>query len=129
MTWIAYFSALVVVFIIGILVYIWWFIFLIGTGASGKQYDNFVMQTCSPKGYEAFMKTTYTWGYFKRSFKRCLMYYKLKLFPVPTAKLGCKCPDAKLIDLDGSVKWLLRDYVETCSASGVPLIINMGSCS
>lgn len=110
-----------------LMLYCWSFIMRIGTGPSGKPYDEFVFQVCSPKGEEAFMKTTYTWGFFKRSFKRCFRYYKLKLFPVPFARLGKKCPDAKLIALDGKVKSLLKDYV--LKEPSIPLILNMGSCS
>ncbi len=114
--------------IVGLVYYTWHFIFSIGTGPTGVAYDNFVMEVCSPKGREEFMKTTYTWGFYKRSFKRCCRHYKLKLFPQPFAKLGTRCPDAKLIALDGSVKYLLSDYVHKCPP-GIPLIINMGSCS
>ncbi|RYG70458.1 hypothetical protein EON64_00120 [archaeon] len=84
---------------LGLFVYIFIFIFISGSKNSGKAYDKFVMEICSPKGDGAFLKTVLTFGYFKRSFKRFYQYYKLKLFPVPTAVLGGKCPDAQLVTL------------------------------
>jgi hypothetical protein len=113
---------------LGLFLYTWTFVFLVGTGPSGKAYDNFVMQICSSKGRSAFMKTTWTWGYYKRSLKQCIRYYKLKLFPVPVANLGKTCPDATLIGLDGKEKSLLKDYILQLPTD-MPLILNMGSCS
>ncbi len=109
------------------LFYIWIFIFVIpgGTGPSGKPYDKFIMQICSKSDF-SFFKTLLSWGYFKRSFKTFVRFYKLALFPVEFALLGKPSPDAKLIGLDGKEKSLLADYIKKCPA-GIPLILNMGS--
>ena len=107
-----------------LLVYIFLFIFLSGSHATGAEYDKFIMDICSPSGSSSFFKTVLTFGYFKRSFKNFYTYYKVLLFPVPTATLGGPCPDAKLVALDGTAT-RLQDYID--STRGIPLILNMGS--
>eukprot|EP01031_Cornospumella_fuschlensis_P046488 gene46488-56926_t len=101
---------------LGLFIYIFIFIFISGSKSTGQVYDKFVMDICSPKGDGAFIKTVFTYGYFKRSFKRFYQHYKLKLFPVPQATLGEKCPDAELVRLDGTACQLLRDYVAALPA-------------
>jgi hypothetical protein len=103
-------------------VYIWTFIFISGSRHTGKPNDELIMRLCS-KGNTSFAQTLFTWGYLKRSFKNFYRYYRLKLYPAPFAKLGNRCPDARLVDLDGNMRSLL-DYELDFD---IPLILNMGS--
>jgi hypothetical protein len=105
--------------------YIFAFIFIAGSTPKGANYDSFVMNISSPKGEKEFLLSVLTWGYFKRSFKFFVQYYRRKFFPVEIAALGKRCPDAKLIALDGSVKSLLDHFVNVDPST--PLILNMGS--
>lgn len=106
-------------------VYIFLFIFLSGPEARSKAYDKFVMEICSPNGDFAFIKTVFTFGYFKRSFKRFCQYYRLKLFPQPRAEVGKRAPDATVVTLDGEKRSLLKDFL--LDAGDMPVILNMGS--
>jgi hypothetical protein len=117
---------LLLLLLAGILLYIFAFIFLSGSKATGAAYDAFVMDICSPNGDKAFIRTVFTWGYFKRSFKQFYQHYRLKWFPVPKATLGSRCPDAKLVSLDGEELSLLDDFVNKMDPD-MPLILNMGS--
>ena len=106
------------------LFYVWIFIFISGSSSKGDPYDEFIMKICAASNL-SFFRTLLTWGYLKRSFKNCYRYHKLKWFPVPEAKLGSFCPDAKLVDLKGGYKSLLSDYAS--QYENIPLILNMGS--
>jgi hypothetical protein len=104
--------------------YIWTFIFIRNSGPKGQPLNEYVMKLCSKRSL-SFARSLFTWGYCKRAFKNCYRYYRLKLYPAPFAKLGKRCPDAKLVDLDGNVRSLLADYVDL--NSDIPLVLNMGS--
>lgn len=109
---------------LALLFYIWIFIFVSGSANKGQAYDQFIMDICSKSTF-SFFKTLLSFGYLKRSFKTFYRYYRLKFFPVEFAQLGKKSPDAKLIDLNGNEKSLLKDYIE--KSYDMPLILNMGS--
>lgn len=108
-----------------LILYIFAFVIVFGPQPKGKEYDKFIMDLSAPQGDASFIKTVLTWGYFKRSFREFIKYYKLKFFPVSKATLGKRCPDATLVSLDGTVKSLLKDYVDI--DQDIPLILNMGS--
>ena len=119
-----WFTLMLAVLPLALLFYVWIFIFISGSANKGQPYDKFIMDICSSSTF-SFFKTLLSWGYFKRSFKTFYRHYRLKFFPVHFAELGKKSPDAKLIDLDGNVKSLLKDYIE--KSYSMPLILNMGS--
>ena len=118
-------AGLVLTGALALVIYIFLFPFLSGSKNSGGAYDKFVMEICCPKGDDTFLQTLLSWGYFKRSFKNFVRHYRLKLFPVPSAQLGKRCPDCQVVTLDGKVKSLLKDYLEV--DSDLPIVINLGS--
>jgi len=120
-------TIVIVSIIIGVCIFLhtWLFVIMGGSQPCGKPYDNFIMQICSPKGYLHFISTVFTWGYFKCSMKMCFRYYMSQLLAAPKAKIGSKCPDMKVISLDGQTLSLLSDYV--MQDPSIPLILNMGS--
>lgn len=123
MAWITTIAAIVAP--LGLLFYLWVYIFISGSSPKGGAYDKFIMGICTSSDFN-FFKTLLCWGYFKRSAKECIKAYKLYFFPVPMAKLGGKAPDAKLVDLNGNSKSLVEDYIKKMGPS-IPLIINIGS--
>jgi hypothetical protein len=50
--------------------YIWLFIFIHGSAPMGRKYDAFVFTISSPTGMADFVKTVFSFGYLKSSFKR-----------------------------------------------------------
>jgi hypothetical protein len=107
--------------------YIFLFIFLSGEGNRGRAYDKFIMAICSPQGDGAFFMTVFTFGYLKRTWKRFLQHYRLKLFPQPTATLNKPAPDAAVVTLSGEKRSLLKDFIQETQKMNMPLILNMGS--
>ncbi len=101
------------------------FVFIAGSKPLKVVFEKIVADVRDPVAKGRFLKSILTFGFFKRSCKHLIRYCKLKLFPVTMACLGKKCPDAKLIALDGSVKSLLQHYVDV--DPDTPLILNMGS--
>lgn len=112
---------------VGLFLHIWLFVFTHGSAPSGKPYDDFVMKLSSPTGMVNFVRTVFTFGYLKLSFKRFLRYYSQKIWPIPLATRGQKCPNAELVDLDKKPT-SVSDFLKSVPKSQ-PVILNIGSCS
>lgn len=108
-------------------IYIWNFTLLESPAPFNAKYNKFVMKVSSPKGVKQFIRTLFSFGYFRKSFARFLRYYRLKIFPVSRAEAGEKAPDATLVTLDGQTRSLLKDYILDPRFNDIPLILNMGS--
>jgi len=116
-------------FAILVLLHIWTFIFThesVPKGGKNQQTHDFVYKVSSPNGFIHFISTTFTWGYFKASFKRFCIYYSQKLFPRPRAVHGKQAPEIKLVKMDKEVI-SLSDYISKCG--DLPLVPNFGSYS
>ena len=108
----------------GLLFYVFGFIFIHGSApAAGSKHHKWINETCAPEGLHI---SVFTWGYFKSSFRRFSNYYKNKLLGTPVASAGKAALDARLVDLQGNEKSLLRDYILRMP-KGKPLFLNMGS--
>jgi hypothetical protein len=105
-----------------LIIYIFTFIFLSGSSPKGDEHSKNVNKQCA-KSFGSFVKTVFTWGYFKASFRR----FKQYLLNINTIKatLGKQAPNAEVISLDGTKKTLFS--IINAVPKDVPLILNMGS--
>lgn len=118
----------VLVTVIGVIgfvlsLYIFGFIFIHGSAPKGSKNDEWINTVCAPEGLH---HSVFTWGYFKAGMRRFYNYYKVLLLRPPSTSVGKPAVDAKLVDLQGRSKSLLRDYILQMP-KGKPLILNMGS--
>jgi hypothetical protein len=116
-------GVLAVVIPLVVFVYVAGFMFIQGSVPKGRKHDKWINDTCAPEG---LLKSVLTWGYLKASFKKFRDFYRLRLFPQPTATTGKPAVDATVVDMNGKEKSLLNDYILKMP-KGMPLILNMGS--
>lgn len=77
-------------------------------------------------GRDRFFESVMTTGYVRASWRRFLTDYGTWLSGVVQAAEAKPAVDCSLVDLNGSPKMLLKDYVDKLP-KGMPIILNFGS--
>lgn len=79
-------------------------------------------------GIGDMIKSVFTFGYFKGSLKLLIMDLKNFITRQPLAAQGQNAPGGKLVSLDGK-SLRLENYIFKSKDTGMPLILNFGSCT